>query len=49
MTNSGGGVDYNRDKVKSHYLRDIFSSESNPDDFEYGTGRTANLMLTGAS
>ena len=47
--NSGGGVDGNGDEVRSYSPKDIFSNDSNPDNFQYGTGMVMILRITTAN
>ena len=47
--NSGGGIDGDGDEGEYYSLKEIFSKESDPDDFEYGMGRTMILRMTAAN
>ena len=38
--------DSDGDDEKSYSLKEIFTDESDPDDFGYGTGRTTILRMT---
>ena len=38
-SDSGGGVDGDGDDIELYSLKEIFTDESDPDDFEYRMGR----------
>ena len=46
---SGGGVNGGGYNVKFHSLKEIFYKDSNPNDLEYGIGKTMSFMMMAES